>query len=168
MMTSSEVRPCESSKAGWKRRAILLAFGFVLLGAAGLLSPAAQAGAMGYCPQLSQPLLRGMRDTMTSPQGQVSELQRFFLDHYGMGQQPTVTGEFDAATEALVLRFQEEQVIELVGAVGPRTRTAIARACASGDLGATEGTAGGGSGGGRGTRRRQRGIATEHCRHHDR
>ncbi|MBK7590992.1 MAG: sulfatase-like hydrolase/transferase [Betaproteobacteria bacterium] len=148
MMTSSEVRPCESSKAGWKRRAILLAFGFVLLGAAGLLSPAAQAGAMGYCPQLSQALLRGMRDTMTSPQGQVSELQRFFLDHYGIGQQPAVTGEFDAATEALVLRFQEEQGIELVGAVGPRTRIAIARACASGDLGATEGTAGGGSGGG--------------------
>ena len=119
--------------------------GFVLLGASGVFAPAVLAGAMGYCPQLSQALLRGMGDTATSPQGQVSELQRFFSDHYRIGQQATVTGEFDATTEEFVLRFQEEQGIELVGAVGPQTRLAIARACGSGDFTLTEATGSGGS-----------------------
>jgi arylsulfatase A-like enzyme len=147
MMTFTEIIASKSSAAGWKQRAILPAVGFVLLCTAGLFSPAAVAGTEGYCPQLSQVLLRGMRDTMTSPQGQVSELQRFFSAHYPNAQQAAVTGEFDAATEEFVLRFQEEQGIELVGAVGPRTRIAIARACGSGDLAATETTGSGGSAG---------------------
>jgi arylsulfatase A-like enzyme len=147
MMMFADPLPFESSMARWHGRTALLAFAFVLLVTFGTFSPAVLAGNAAYCPQLSQILLRGMDDTATSPPGQVSELQRFLSDYYGTGRPATATGEFNAATEALVLRLQEERGIDLVGAVGPRTRAAIAAACTGGDPVTTTGSgASGGSG----------------------
>ena len=89
-----------------------------------------------YCPVLSQTLQFGMRDSQTSPTGQVMELQKF-LTAYDLNPDDYVTGYFGRLTRDNVRRFQCEQfkicsgdeATTGWGVVGPRTRAAIAQKC---------------------------------------
>src|SRR5215467_8186154 len=66
---------------------------------------------VGYCPQISQNLHRGMRDADTSPPGQITELQKFLADYYDIDPTTSVTGYFGRLTQQNVIRFQNDQDI---------------------------------------------------------
>ncbi len=80
-----------------------------------------------YCPRLSTTLKRGMTDTQTN--GQVSELQKFFIDYYDWTPTNLSAGVFDRTTQRVVIGFQKEQGLPSFGTVGQLTRNAIAKAC---------------------------------------
>jgi len=87
-------------------------------------------GAIGLmCPKLSITMQRGSRDATTG--GQVSELQIFLSNHFGIDEDDIVTGYFGPTTERYVKRFQEAQRLPTYGIVGSLTRAAIARLCAA-------------------------------------
>lgn len=84
------------------------------------------------CPVLSQTLRYGMRDSGTSPVGQVSELQRFLAAYYGLDPVEAVSGYFGTITQQNVIRFQKEQGFPAdasVGIAGQMTRAAITKVC---------------------------------------
>ncbi len=80
-----------------------------------------------YCPTLSHDLERGSTDAETD--GQVSELQRFLSEYYGIPQ--LIEGVFGPKTQKYVQQFQKEQTLRTGGFVGQLTRAAIARVCAA-------------------------------------
>ncbi|MBP9668667.1 MAG: peptidoglycan-binding protein [Candidatus Pacebacteria bacterium] len=90
------------------------------------------------CPDIYINLSFGSRDQEV--RGQVSALQRYLTDFYNLPAAELVTGYFGARTRENVRRFQCETMSLCsgdedsngYGAVGPRTRTAIATRCSSG------------------------------------
>ena len=78
------------------------------------------------CPVLSRGMARGMRHNTTHD---VRGLQQFLATHYKKNPSDTVTGYFGVITEGLVLKFQAEHNLPVVGLVGPRTRAAIGQVC---------------------------------------
>lgn len=88
-----------------------------------------------YCPQLSQTLKRGMRDTQTVPPGQVSELQTFITDYYNLDENIVVGGYFGKLTQRYVIQFQQEQGLPAYGIVGSLTRAKIASVCGNSTAG---------------------------------
>lgn len=104
-------------------RIALIGFGILL--SLPLFSIAQSAAA---CPALTYDLRLGSRDATTG--GQVTELQKFLSDYYGLNRADYVSGYFGPLTLKNVIRFQIEQgVVPAVGYVGPLTRAAIARSC---------------------------------------
>lgn len=85
------------------------------------------------CPDLTRTLQRGSRDATTG--GQVSELQLFLADHFGLNDEDMVTGYFGLTTERAVTRFQTEQSLPAYGIVGSLTRARIAAVCAGAPTG---------------------------------
>ncbi|MBI5456734.1 peptidoglycan-binding protein [Candidatus Kaiserbacteria bacterium] len=79
------------------------------------------------CPHLTVALQRGSRDANTG--GQVSELQIFLANRYGLNDDDIVSGFFGAMTEKYVIKFQQEQGLPVFGLVGPMTRAKIAEVC---------------------------------------
>lgn len=82
-----------------------------------------------YCPNISQTLRRGMRDVITSPQGQVSELQYFITDYYDLQEDAAVSGFFGRMTQQYIVRFQQEHGLPAFGTVGVLTRAKIKQVC---------------------------------------
>jgi PKD repeat protein len=81
------------------------------------------------CPTLSQTLVRGMRDSLTRPSGQVSELQTFITDYYNLNENLVVGGYFGRLTQQYVVQFQQENNLPSYGIVGTLTRAKIAQLC---------------------------------------
>ncbi|QQG38124.1 MAG: peptidoglycan-binding protein [Candidatus Kaiserbacteria bacterium] len=79
------------------------------------------------CPELTLNLRRGSRDAITG--GEVTRLQQFLADHYGLDEKDAVSGYFGPMTEKYAMRFQQENDIPAVGAAGPATRARIAKLC---------------------------------------
>lgn len=87
------------------------------------------------CPNLSRPLSFGARDILSG--GEVSRLQLFLADYYGLNQGDIVTGFFGPLTRATVQRFQCEKLGICSGSewetgygfVGRLTRAAIQSSC---------------------------------------
>ena len=80
------------------------------------------------CADITMTLSIGMTDAQTG--GQVSDLQQFLTDHFGLDG-TLVVGTFGPKTQSYVEQFQTEQGISPVGFVGPQTRAAIAGLCSS-------------------------------------
>ncbi|MBI5469932.1 peptidoglycan-binding protein [Candidatus Kaiserbacteria bacterium] len=106
-----------------------------VLGAATDDTPEDEGSVGIYCPQLSQTLKRGMRDTQTVPPGQVSELQTFITDYYSLDENIVVGGYFGRLTHKYVVQFQQEQGLPAYGIVGSLTRAKIAEVCGKGQTG---------------------------------
>ncbi len=85
--------------------------------------------ATAACPQLSQTMVRGARDSGTNPQGQVTQLQSFLADYYNIDPQEIATGYFGRITQGYVIQFQKEQGLPSFGIAGQLTRAAIAKVC---------------------------------------
>ncbi len=81
------------------------------------------------CPNLSITMQRGSRDATTG--GQVTELQVFLADRYGLSEEDVVTGFFGKTTHAYVVRFQQETNLPTFGIVGQLTRAKIVEVCGS-------------------------------------
>lgn len=87
------------------------------------------------CPNLTRPLVVGMRDISSG--GEVGRLQLFLADYYGLSHADIVTGYFGQVTRATVRRFQCEKLAICSGSeyesgygfVGRLTRTAIQNSC---------------------------------------
>lgn len=79
------------------------------------------------CPNLTRTMQRGARDIGTG--GQVSELQIFLADHFGLNEEDVVTGYFGKITQQTVIKFQKEEGLPAFGIVGSLTRAKIARVC---------------------------------------
>lgn len=79
------------------------------------------------CPNLSVTMQRGSRDSMTG--GQVTDLQVFLADRYGLSEEDVVTGYFGKTTHSYVVRFQQETGLPAFGIVGQLTRAKIAEVC---------------------------------------
>lgn len=79
------------------------------------------------CPNLSVTMQRGSRDATT--RGQVTELQIFLADHFGLNEDDIVTGYFGPTTHRYVVKFQTANNLPAYGIVGSMTRAAIARVC---------------------------------------
>src|SRR5262245_25191749 len=60
-----------------------------------------------YCPALTRTMQRGARDATTG--GQVTELQLFLADYFGLNEEDLVTGFFGRLTQSYVVRFQQEK-----------------------------------------------------------
>jgi PKD repeat protein len=82
-----------------------------------------------YCPQISQTMQKGARDTTTNPQGQVSELQAFLTDYYNLNDGSLVGGYFGKLTQKYVIQFQTEQNLPSFGIAGSLTRAKISSLC---------------------------------------
>lgn len=82
-----------------------------------------------YCPQLSTTMKRPFRDSQTNPPGQVTELQIFLAEYYGLNEEDIVTGYFGKLTEKYVIQFQKEHGLPAYGIVGSMTRAKIAEVC---------------------------------------
>lgn len=80
------------------------------------------------CPDLSVTMQRGSRDAATG--GQVSALQIFLANMYGLNDDDVVSGYFGAMTEKYVKQFQQKQGLPVYGIAGSLTRATIARLCA--------------------------------------
>ena len=81
------------------------------------------------CPQLSQRMLRGARDSGTNPTGQVTELQKFLAGYYKIDPQEIATGYFGRITRGYVIKFQKEQGLPSFGIAGQLKRAVIAKVC---------------------------------------
>ncbi|MBI2048533.1 MAG: peptidoglycan-binding protein [Parcubacteria group bacterium] len=79
------------------------------------------------CPTLTVLLKRGSRDATSK--NQVTELQLFLAEHFGLNEEDVVTGYFGKTTASYVVRFQQEQGLPAFGIAGSMTRAAIARVC---------------------------------------
>lgn len=88
-----------------------------------------------YCPTLSVTMQRGSRDSATN--GQVTELQLFLADYFGLNEEDLVTGYFGKLTLQYVQKFQVKQNLPSLGIAGSLTRAAIAKACGTGVGGTT-------------------------------
>ena len=82
------------------------------------------------CPRLSITMQRGSRDAATG--GQVSALQLFLAQQYGLNDDDVVTGYFGATTEKYVKQFQTQHGLPSFGIAGSLTRTKIAQVCGAG------------------------------------
>ncbi|MFZ2719646.1 MAG: peptidoglycan-binding domain-containing protein [Minisyncoccia bacterium] len=82
------------------------------------------------CPNLSMTMQRGSRDATTG--GQVSALQIFLANNFGLNDDDVVTGYFGATTEKYLKLFQAKHELPVYGIAGSLTRTAIARVCGIG------------------------------------
>lgn len=80
-----------------------------------------------FCPTLSVTMRRGARDATTG--GQVTELQLFLADRYGLNEEDIVTGYFGKLTQSYVIKFQQETGLPSYGIVGTLTRAKIAEVC---------------------------------------
>ncbi len=98
-------------------------------------------GALPQCPHLQAYLEFGARDDET--RGQVSALQRYLTDFYDLPVTELVTGYFGVRTRENLRRFQcdtlslcsGDEDTNGYGALGPRTRAAIAARCSDGTSG---------------------------------
>ncbi|OGC81218.1 hypothetical protein A2943_00480 [Candidatus Adlerbacteria bacterium RIFCSPLOWO2_01_FULL_51_16] len=80
------------------------------------------------CPRLAKLLRRGMRNE--GPQNpDVSELQQFLADHYGVAKEDLVTGYFGPLTHKYLVQFQGEEGLPTYGIAGELTRGKILRHC---------------------------------------
>lgn len=85
-----------------------------------------------YCPNLSQYgnskyfLSRGMRDKDTQAKRDVSELQNFLANKYGLLPSDVVTGYFGQTTKIYVKMYQKENGLPQSGMVGQATRAKLA------------------------------------------
>lgn len=80
------------------------------------------------CPRLAKLLRRGMRNE--GPQNpDVSELQQFLAEYYGVAKEDLVTGYFGSSTERHLVRFQREEGLPAEGIAGELTRGKILRHC---------------------------------------
>ena len=79
------------------------------------------------CPVLTRTIGRGSNDATTT--GNVSQLQQFMANHFGLDTKDVVTGHFGSTTQNLVQKFQQEQGLATTTGAGPLTRAAIARLC---------------------------------------
>ena len=95
-------------------------------GTPAMLPPAAST-TLVFCPQLKRSVSRGSRDATST--GDVTQLQMFLANHYGLAASSTVTGYFGPITQGYLEKFQEEQGISPAPNAGPLTRAAIARIC---------------------------------------
>jgi PKD repeat protein len=112
----------------------------VLLGVLAAMAPAfllAQTAGTNqpvYCPFLTTALQLGARD---GARAEVSELQKFLADFFGLNRFEYVTGYFGQLTRENVRKFQCQRMGVCSGGesttgwglIGQRTRTAIANAC---------------------------------------
>ncbi len=80
-----------------------------------------------FCPQLKRSISRGNKDATST--GDVTQLQMFIADHYGLPASTTISGYFGSTTQSYLQRFQREQGIPPAPTAGPVTRAAIARVC---------------------------------------
>jgi hypothetical protein len=79
------------------------------------------------CPQLSSNLWMG---NWYNNSVEVSQLQTFLYNYYGVSGQYNVTGYYGRVTKNLVSKLQREQnLYPVTGGVGPLTRAAISRIC---------------------------------------
>ncbi len=113
--------------------AVLLAVLFI----PSLTTAQTSAGALPQCPHLQAYLEFGASDDET--RGQVSALQRYLTDFYHLPVTELVTGYFGVRTRENLRRFQcdalslcsGDEDTTGYGAVGPRTRAAIAARCSN-------------------------------------
>lgn len=84
------------------------------------------------CSVLTLTMQRGARDA--SYRGQVSALQSYLSNHFGVNSAEIVTGHFGPMTARFVLRLQKEKGLPTTGIVGPLTRSAIASSCGKAPL----------------------------------
>lgn len=107
----------------------------VLIAVLLLLPVFASAQSTLTCPNLTRPLVFGMRDISSG--GEVGRLQLFLADYYGLSHADIVTGYFGPLTRATVRRFQCEKLSICAGSeyesgygfVGRLTRAAIQSSC---------------------------------------
>ena len=59
----------------------------------------------------------------------VSELQQFLADHYGVAKEDLVTGYFGPLTQGHLVRFQKEEGLPAEGIAGELTRAKILKHC---------------------------------------
>ena len=80
------------------------------------------------CPRLLKLLRRGMRNE-SAQNPEVSELQRFLANYYGVKEEDLVTGYFGSSTQEHLVRFQREEGLPAEGIAGELTRTKILKHC---------------------------------------
>lgn len=84
------------------------------------------------CSALTLNMQKGARDV--SYRGQVSALQRYLSNRFGVNSADIVTGYFGPMTMRFVLQLQKEKSLPATGIVGPLTRSAIASSCGKAPL----------------------------------
>lgn len=93
------------------------------------LSASAQAPTSAASCLFDTYVARGMR--AAAPGSQIMRLQQFLATKFNIVPADVVTGYFGPTTERLVKDYQKGQGLEQTGALGPRTRAAIAKECSS-------------------------------------
>ncbi len=90
------------------------------------------------CPLLTRNLAQGSIDEkINGPEhfkGQVSHLQMFLKQYFGLTDTSFVDGIFGPNTEKYVIQFQSRNGLDAVGMVGPKTRAKILSLCTNSSL----------------------------------
>src|SRR3990167_9949299 len=72
------------------------------------------------CPRLLKLVRRGMQNE-SAQNPEVSELQRFLANYYGVKEEDLVTGYFGSSTQEHLVRFQREEGLPAEGIAGELT-----------------------------------------------